>query len=88
MKDHRWIKLSSFEMGYLFGAIPREQLDRMETEAPKLWLQIMIGVTETYAYSKGHPYQKRAWKELRLYKGRLSRILKKEEKYEQQQKTA
>lgn len=75
-----WMKINHFELGVLMGSIPEDKMAEMEKEVPKLWLQMQIIATDAYAYGD-HPMKRQAWKDLRNLKGRLHRLLLKEEKY-------
>jgi len=75
---NRRFALNDYELGFLHASIKGDIMDRMKTEAPGLWLQIMANIAKTYAESSGHPMQSDAQKQYDEYHQQFHELLKRE----------
>lgn len=76
--------LTPFENGWLYAAIPKDKMERMKTECPRMWLRLQILFTESY---EKHPtLGKQARDDVARYTKELRELIKQEEEYEAKQK--
>lgn len=70
--------MNAFEFGCLFASISDVSMKKLEKSSPIVWLQLQINFCKMYSQSNGHPFQKQAKKDLRMYKGKFNKLLVKE----------